>query len=74
MVNQKAAITRRMEISIYPMGLRRRSHKIAKRFCQPANKYWQKKAARSPRVLAYKALAAKLTKACYYIIRDQTRI
>ena len=42
-----------------------------KRFNESANKYWQKKAARSPKILAYKALAAKLTKACYYIIRDQ---
>jgi len=42
-----------------------------KRLNQSANKYWQKKAARAPRILAYKSLAAKLTKACYYIIRDQ---
>ena len=41
-----------------------------KRVCPGANKYWQKKANKTCKVLAYKALAAKLTKVCYYMLKN----
>ena len=43
-----------------------------KRYCTSANRYWQRKKAKGPVMLANKSLAAKLTKACYYMIRDNT--
>jgi transposase len=41
------------------------------RCCPKAEKFFQRKMAKSERVLATKALANKLTKATYYIMRDQ---
>jgi hypothetical protein len=41
------------------------------RCCPKAQKFFQRKMAKSKRVLATKALANKLTKATYYIMRDQ---
>ncbi len=41
------------------------------RNCKKAQKFFQRKMAKSNRVLATKALANKLTKATYYIMRDQ---
>jgi transposase len=41
------------------------------RCCPKAQKFFQRKLAKSKRVLATKALANKLTKATYYIMRDQ---
>jgi transposase len=41
------------------------------RCCPKAQKFFQRKMAKSERVLATKALANKLTKATYYIMRDQ---
>jgi len=41
------------------------------RCCPKAEKFFQRKMTKSQRVLATKALANKLTKATYYIIRDQ---
>lgn len=41
-----------------------------KRYCPPANSYWQRKKSKGPAMLANKSLAAKLTKACFYMIRD----
>ena len=41
------------------------------RCCQKAQKFFQRKLAKSKRVLATKALANKLSKATYYIMRDQ---
>ena len=41
------------------------------RCCPKAQKFFQRKMTKSERVLATKALANKLTKATYYIIRDQ---
>ena len=43
----------------------------AMRNCAKAQKFFQRKMAKSKRVLATKALANKLTKAMYYIMRDQ---
>jgi transposase len=43
----------------------------AMRNCKKAQKFFQRKMAKSNRVLATKALANKLTKATYYIMRDQ---
>jgi len=43
----------------------------AVRNCKKAQKFFQRKMAKSNRVLATKALANKLTKATYYIMRDQ---
>ena len=41
------------------------------RCCPKAQRFFQRKMAKSKRVLATKALANKLTKATYYIMRDQ---
>lgn len=41
------------------------------RCCPKAEKFFQRKMAKNQRVLATKALANKLTKATYYIMRDQ---
>jgi transposase len=41
------------------------------RCCPKAQKFFQRKMAKNERVLAIKALANKLTKATYYIMRDQ---
>jgi len=41
------------------------------RYCPKAQKFFQRKMAKNERVLATKALANKLTKATYYIMRDQ---
>jgi len=41
------------------------------RCCPKAQKFFQRKMAKSERVLAIKALANKLSKATYYIMRDQ---
>ena len=41
------------------------------RCCPKAQKFFQRKMAKSKRVLATKALANKLTKATYFIMRDQ---
>jgi len=41
------------------------------RCCSKAQKFFQRKMAKNERVLATKALANKLTKATYYIMRDQ---
>ena len=43
----------------------------AVRNCKKAEKFFQRKMAKKNRVLATKALANKLTKATYYIMRDQ---
>ena len=41
------------------------------RCCPKAQQFFQRKMAKSERVLATKALANKLSKATYYIMRDQ---
>jgi len=43
----------------------------AKRFCPEAKKYFQRKMAKTNRIVATKALACKISKACYFIMRDQ---
>lgn len=40
------------------------------RHCEPARKYHQRKAAKTNQPKAYRAVANKLAKACYYIMRD----
>ena len=40
------------------------------RWCAPARSFYQRKKAKTKTVVAVKALAAKLSKACYFIIRD----
>jgi transposase len=42
-----------------------------RRWCPEAKRYHQKKMARSKQVVATKALASKISKACFYIMRDQ---
>jgi transposase len=44
---------------------------FSRRFCPLAKKFYQRKLARSNKVLATKALANKLSKASYFIMRDQ---
>jgi transposase len=43
----------------------------AARVCQKAQRFFQRKMAKCNRTLAAKALANKLSKATYYIMRDQ---
>jgi transposase len=42
------------------------------RYCPEAKSFYQRKAAKTNAIVAIKALASKLSKACYYIIRNQT--
>jgi transposase len=42
-----------------------------RRYCPEAKSWHQRKAARGKQVVATKALAGKICKACYFIIRDQ---
>ena len=44
---------------------------FARRYSIKANKYYQRKFSKSNKILATKALASKISKACYYIMRDQ---
>lgn len=44
---------------------------FAQRFCAPARRYYQRKAARTQAVVARKALAHKLARASFYVMRDQ---
>jgi len=42
-----------------------------RRYCPQAKKWYQRKCTRSKQVVATKALASKICKACYFIIKDQ---
>jgi len=42
-----------------------------RRYCPEAKSWYQRKLSRSKQVVATKALASKLSKACYFIIKDQ---
>jgi transposase len=42
-----------------------------RRYCPEAKAWYQRKLSRSKRVVATKALAAKIAKACYFMMRDQ---
>jgi len=44
---------------------------FAKRYCPEAKRFYQRKMAKTNRIVATKALASKLSKACYFIMRDQ---
>lgn len=44
---------------------------FAIRFYEPARRYYQRKMAKTKRVVAIKALAHKLARASYYVMRDQ---
>jgi len=44
---------------------------FAKRYCKKAQKFYQRKEARTNKIVAIKALSNKLTKASYFIMRDQ---
>jgi len=44
---------------------------FAKRFSPEAKKYYQRKMAKTNQIVATKALASKISKACYFIMRDQ---
>lgn len=44
---------------------------FAKRHCPETKRFFQRKMARTNQVVATKALACKLAKACYFIMRDQ---
>jgi len=43
----------------------------SRRFCEEAKRYYQRKLAKGNSVIATKALAAKLSRAAYFIMRDQ---
>jgi transposase len=42
-----------------------------RRYCPEAKAWYQRKLQRSKAVLATKALAAKIARACYFVMRDQ---
>ena len=44
---------------------------FTKRHCPQAKKFYQRKVAQKNQAVAIKALASKLSKACYFILRDQ---
>lgn len=44
---------------------------FCKRFCPQAQKYYQRKAAKTKNVIAIKALSNKLARASYYVMRDK---
>lgn len=44
---------------------------FARRYCPEAKLWYQRKLSRSKQVVATKALASKICKACYFIIKDQ---
>jgi transposase len=44
---------------------------FARRFCPEAKRYYQRKLAKTNQIVATKALASKISKACYFIMRDQ---
>jgi transposase len=44
---------------------------FCKRFCPQAQKYYQRKAAKTKNVIAMKALSNKLARASYYVMRDK---
>lgn len=43
------------------------------RYCEEAEKYYQRKCAKRKPPLAYRAITNKLSKACYYIMRDGSK-
>lgn len=43
------------------------------RYCPEAKKYYQRKTAKTNQPSAYRAMANKLSKACYFIMRDRSR-
>jgi len=44
---------------------------FARRFCPEAKRFYQRKLSRTNSIVATKALASKVSKACYFIMRDQ---
>jgi transposase len=44
---------------------------MAKRYCHEAKSFYMRKCIKAHKILAIKALAHKLARACYYIMRDQ---
>ena len=44
---------------------------FTKRYCQKAQRFYQRKAAKTKNVVAIKALSNKLSKASYFVMRDQ---
>jgi len=44
---------------------------FAKRFSPKVNKYYQRKSSKKNEIVARKAIADKLSRACYYIMRDK---
>ena len=44
---------------------------FAIRYSVPIKRYYQRKAAKSNAIVARKAVAHKLARACYYLLRDQ---
>ena len=67
---KKAKTTRKMATNIWP-GLMWRRPNFARRYCVKAQSFYQSKEAKTKPVVAIKALSNKLSKASYYIMRDQ---
>jgi transposase len=45
---------------------------FATRYCRTIHRYYERKASRTKRIIALKAVAHKLARACYYMIKDDT--
>jgi len=58
-------------VDLYSRTLWWRRANFALRYCPQAKRFYERKKSKSNRVLALKALAHKLARACYYILRNQ---
>ena len=47
---------------------------FARRYDEPCRKWYERKAARTSKVIATKALACKLAKAAWYLVAEETRL
>jgi len=46
-------------------------HPLARRYCVEARRFYERKKARTNGVVATKALAHKLARACYHMLKEQ---
>jgi hypothetical protein len=70
MVKRKAKATAKTAINTW-LGFLVEAANFAIRFNEQAKRFYQRKAAKRNRVVALKAVAHKLARASYYVMRDQ---
>lgn len=46
---------------------------FARRYCEPARRFHERKRARTNAAVAIKALAHKISRACHHMLHEQTR-